>query len=287
MRKPTEFVRSLDSPDELVELPLLRFETVDMGDLSVGWTVLEPGWKWSEVVRPVVGEDWCQSRHVGVLLSGHFRAVMEDGTQVDVGPRDVYVIPPGHDGMVIGDEPAVSIEWSGVRGWIPTLERQTERVLSTILITDIVDSTPTAERLGDARWRTVLAAHNERTRELLGRFRGREVNTTGDGFVAMFDGAGRAVRCALELVAGASSDALPSRAAVHTGELERVGSDIRGLTVHEAARMASLAGAGEVLVSEITRQLAADPTIGYADRGEHGLRGISGARRLFAATISR
>lgn len=286
MNKPHGYVRSLDRPDELLEMPLLRFETVDIGDLSVGWTVLQPGWKWSEAVRPMVGGELCQTRHAGVLLSGHFRAILEDGTHIDVEPRDVYVIPPGHDGMVIGDAPAVSIEWSGVRGWIPSLELSAERILATIIMTDVVESTATAARLGDARWRAVLATYNERTREILSRYRGREVNTTGDGFIAVFDAPARAVRCALELVSP-HHDALPSRAAVHTGEVERVGSDVRGIAVHQVARIASLTGEGEVLVSAITRQLAGDPQIAYEDRGERELRGIAGVEHLFAATIRR
>ena len=286
MNRPRGYVRSLDRPDELLELPLLRFETVDIGDLSVGWTVLQPGWKWSEVVRPVVGGDLCQTRHAGVLLSGHFQAILEEGTVIDVEPRDVYVIPAGHDSMVIGDEPAVMIEWGGARGWIPELESQSERILGTVLMTDIVGSTIMAAKLGDRRWRLTMAAHNERVREILSRFRGREVDTTGDGFLTMFDGAARAVRCAIELVRVSADDGVPIRAAVHTGEVELVGENVRGIAVHETARMLAMAGSGEILVSAVTRELTAAAGLDYEDRGEHELRGIEGARRLFAVTMT-
>lgn len=280
------FVKNLDSPDDLLDHPRLRMQTVDVGDVSVAWLVNQPGWRWSVDVRPLVGGEWCQSRHVGILLAGHFGVTLADGTRIDLRPRDVYVIPPGHDGYVVGEEPTVAIEWSGVRGWIPDIEI-TERVLATLLLTDIVDSTATAARLGDAAWRTLLAGYNERTRAILERYRGREVNTTGDGFLATFDGAARAVRCATELVRGASEDGLAIRAVVHTGELELVGEDVRGLAVHETARMLALAAGGEIVVSALTRELTGGAGIAFDDRGEHELRGIEGARRIYAVTISR
>lgn len=280
------FVKNLDSPDDVLDQARLRMQTVDLGDISVGWQVLQPGWRWSVDVRPLVGGEWCQTRHAGVQIGGRFRVVFADGTSVEVGPRDVYVFPPGHDGFVIGDEPVVALEWSGVRGWIPELEL-TERVLATLLLTDIVDSTATAARVGDSAWRVVLAAYNERTRELLTRYRGREVATTGDGFVATFDGAARAIRCAAELVRAATGEGLGIRASVHTGEVELVGDDVRGVAVHEAARMLEVSGGGEVIVSALTRELTGAAGIRFADRGEHRLRGIDGVRRLYAVTIDR
>ncbi|HVM30505.1 MAG TPA: adenylate/guanylate cyclase domain-containing protein [Candidatus Limnocylindrales bacterium] len=277
--------KSLESPDERVEHARLLMQTLSLGDVTVARQVMKPGWRWSVDVRPLVGGEWCQARHVGVVLSGRFGVLMDDGAEAAIGSNEVYVLPPGHDGYVIGDEPVVVLEWSGVRGWIPDLESLSQRVLATVVLTDIVDSTTTAAGLGDRRWREVLAGHNERTRDLLQLYRGLEINTTGDGFLAVFDGAARAVRCAVELARPHEDDGLRLRAAVHTGEIEKVGEDVRGLAIHEAARMLALAGHGEVLVSSLTRELAGAAGLHFEDRGEHELRGIEGGRRLYAVTM--
>src|SRR5687768_7642876 len=107
--------KNLRTPDETIRLPGITEELVDLGDLTVGRTVQEPGWQWSTHVRPVIGGDWCRARHVGVVLSGRWGALLEDGTVLEFGPDDVYDIPPGHDGYTIGDQPCVLIEWSGLR----------------------------------------------------------------------------------------------------------------------------------------------------------------------------
>src|SRR5688572_13014825 len=249
-------LKNLDSPDEVMNLDGVRAQMVDLGDVTVAWQVLEPGWRWSVNIRPLVGGDWCQTRHVGYLFSGRMGVLFDDGTEMEAGPRSAYVISPGHDGWVVGDEPAMGLEWSGFRNWVPAHDSLSERVLATVLFTDIVDSTGTLARIGDAGWRVLIGSHNERGREIIGRFRGREVATTGDGFLATFDGPGRGVRCALELVRAASDDGLTIRAGVHTGEIEVVANGVRGLAVHEAARIMAKAGPGEVLVSAITRELA-------------------------------
>lgn len=132
------------------------------------------------------------------------------GTSSEFGPNDVFDIAPGHDGYTMGDEPAITIEWSGVRGWLEPLESLNDRILATLLITDIVDSTGTAERLGQSRWNELLGRHTERMREVLAQFRGREIKTTGDGLLAISDGAARAVRCAARMVAVAPEDACRS-----------------------------------------------------------------------------
>jgi class 3 adenylate cyclase len=264
-----------------MELDRLRAQIVELGDLTVAVQVLQPGWRWSVDIKPLAGGEWCQTRHVGYIFSGRIRAVFEDGTSVEAGPRDAYVIPPGHDGMVVGGEPLVGLEWSGFRNWIPAVESQGERVLATIVFTDIVESTATVARIGDAAWRVLLGSYNERVREVLARFRGREVATTGDGVLAMFDGPGRAVRCAIELVKASEDEGLDIRAGVHTGEVELVGDDIRGLAVHEASRVMAQAGRGEVWVSAMTRQLATGSELTFEDRGEHQLRGLEGGRRLY------
>lgn len=158
-----------------------------------------------------------------------------------------------------------------------------DRVLATVLFTDVVESSDTAASLGDRRWREMLEAHNDLVRSELVRFRGREVNTTGDGFLATFDGPARAIHCAQAIERGADNLNIGVRAGVHTGEVERIGEDIAGITVHIASRIAALAGRGEVLVSSTVRDLVAGSGLQFEDRGRHVLKGIPGEWQLLAA----
>ena len=135
----------------------------------------------------------------------------DEGAQKALGPGTVFDIPPGHDAWVVGDEPCVSIEFMGVRGWAAAVP-DGERVLATLLMTDIVSSTETARKMGDAAWKELLAQHSERVRVELDNYRGYEVNTTGDGFLTMFDGTARAVRCAHTICKIAQEDGLEVRA---------------------------------------------------------------------------
>jgi len=160
--------------------------------------------------------------------------------------------------------------------------RASERVLATILFTDIVDSTGAAASMGDRRWREVLDSHDELVRRQLSRFGGREVKTTGDGFLALFDAPSQAVRCAEAVVAGARPLGLSVRAGVHSGEVERRGEDVGGVGVHIGQRVAALAGPDEVLVSSTVKDLAAGSDIAFEDRGVQSLKGIPGEWRLFA-----
>ncbi len=159
-----------------------------------------------------------------------------------------------------------------------------ERVLTTILFTDLVGSTERVRELGDARWAALLDEHHAAVRRELGRYAGEELDTAGDGFLASFDGPARAIRCALEIGRALQALGLDVRAGVHTGEVERrPGDKPRGIAVHVAARIASLAGAGEVLVSSTTHDLVAGSGLTFDDRGEHELKGIEGVRRVYAA----
>jgi class 3 adenylate cyclase len=157
-----------------------------------------------------------------------------------------------------------------------------ERVLSTVLFTDVVGSTERAVDLGDERWRELLRSHDARVRTQLERFQGREVNTTGDGFLATFDGPARAIRCAVAIRDAVEALGLDVRAGVHTGEVEMRDADISGIAVHLAARVAAAAGAGEVLVSRTVVDLVAGSGLTFTDRGEHALKGVPGEWRLFA-----
>ncbi len=157
-----------------------------------------------------------------------------------------------------------------------------DRVLATILFTDIVGSTERAAELGDAAWRRLLDAHDALVRGELARYLGREVKNTGDGFVTSFDGPLRAIRCAQAIVAEAPSLGIDVRAGLHTGECELRGRDLGGLAVHVAARVAEEARAGEVLVSRTVTDLLAGSELGFEDRGERELKGVPGSWRLFA-----
>jgi class 3 adenylate cyclase len=158
------------------------------------------------------------------------------------------------------------------------------RVLATVLFTDLVGSTERAESLGDEAWASLLESHNESIRRELARFAGEEIDTAGDGFLAAFDGPARAIRCGLAIRDALAKLGLQVRAGVHTGEVERrAGDKPRGIAVHVGARVMSLGAAGDVLVSSTTRDLVAGSGLEFEDRGEHELRGIEGARRIFAA----
>jgi class 3 adenylate cyclase len=158
-----------------------------------------------------------------------------------------------------------------------------DRVLATVLFTDIVGSTGLAAQLGDARWQVLLEEHHRAARRLLERFGGREVKTTGDGFLATFDGPARAVRCAIALRDGVRELDLEIRAGLHTGEIEVQPDDISGLAVHIGSRIAGSAGAGEVLVSGTVKDLVVGSGITFEDRGLHVLKGVPGEWRVFAA----
>jgi class 3 adenylate cyclase len=160
--------------------------------------------------------------------------------------------------------------------------REPDRVLATVLFTDIVGSTDHASRLGDRRWRALLEGHDAVVREQLQRWRGREVKTVGDGFLATFDGPARAVRCAEAIVRAVQPLGVEVRAGVHTGECERIGDDVGGIAVHIGARIGALAQGGEVLVSSTVRDLVAGSGLRFAERGAQQLKGVPDEWRLFA-----
>jgi pimeloyl-ACP methyl ester carboxylesterase len=159
-----------------------------------------------------------------------------------------------------------------------------ERMLATVVFTDIVDSTRTASELGDSRWREILEKHHGTVRSALGRFNGREVKSIGDGFMATFDGPARAIHCARAILDDSEQEGVHVRAGVHTGECEVMGDDIGGIAVHIAARVSALAGGGEVLVSRTVKDLVAGSGIDFSDRGDHSLKGIPDTWQLYAAS---
>ncbi len=272
--------KRFDEPDEVLSLPKLSGQIVVLGELYVGRYVHEPGWHWSVDIKPVIGTPSCQAHHQGFVVSGHIEITSDEGGQRIFGPGDLFDVAPGHDARVLGDEPCVTIDFRGARDWArPRVSG--ERILVTLLFTDIVGSTSLAARLGDVDWKELLSRHYERVRLELDRFRGYEVKTTGDGFLAMFDGAARAVQCAAAIAKVARKDGIEVRAGIHTGEVERHTDTIHGVAVHVAARVAALAGAGEVLISAPTFALLEGSTLEFSEAGEHELKGLQGLRRLY------
>jgi class 3 adenylate cyclase len=276
-------IKNFASPDDLLRLPKLTVQLLELGDVTLSKLISEPGWRWSEHIRPSVGGEWCQVRHMGFVLSGRLGTLYPDGTEIVYGPDDAFEIAPGHDGYVVGDEPCVQIMFAGNRPFFDSfLIGSGSRVLATLLFTDLVGSTAKASELGDARWRTLISEYFVGARTELERYRGREVKTTGDGLLATFDSPGQALRCAAAIRGRTQRDGLSMRAGVHLGEVELVDDDVRGVTVHAASRIMGAAEPDEILASEITRTIAETTGLVFEDRGVHELKGLEGEWKLFA-----
>jgi len=273
--------RRFSDASDVRTIPRGRIEVVELDDTVVGRMSYEPGWRWSVDVQPIAGTDTCQYHHLGITLSGHLRAQMPDGTELEVGPGDVFEIPPGHDAWVVGDEPWVSVDFEAMRTYGRQRDAQDERTLASIVFTDIVDSTRRAEDLGAERWRDLVGEHNRKAAAAIDRHRGRLVKTTGDGVLAQFDGAERAVRGAAAIRDAAESLGLAIRGGVHTGEIQTVAGDVRGIAVHTAARIMAVAGPGEILVSATVMDLLEGSGLTFEDAGMHELKGLHGARQLY------
>jgi class 3 adenylate cyclase/pimeloyl-ACP methyl ester carboxylesterase len=217
-----------------------------------------------------------------VLHSEHPLVAVEHGRYLAEHIRGAkFVVLPGGDLGGLQNAIGVAAELvEFLTGQGPGVE--VDRMLTTVLFSDIVGSTPQAAALGDRRWRLMLDRHDQAVRDTLTRFRGREINTTGDGFVASFDGPARAIRCAQAIVQAVGDLGVDVRVGLHSGECEVRGDDLGGLAVHIAQRVAALAGASEVLVSGTVKDLVVGSGIGFTDRGERELRGVPGTWRLFA-----
>ena len=276
--------KTFASPDEVRTFPHGRIDIVNLDETTIGRFVCEPGWRWSVDIAPIVRTQACQNRHVGYAIGGQLHVVMGDRTELDIVAGDAYEIPPGHDAWVVGDAMWDTVEFTSARIFGIGPDVQDERTLATVLFTDIVDSTATLGRLGDTAWQRLLLDHNDRMRSALDGYRGREVVTTGDGFLALFDGAARAVRCAAAMTDTVRSLGIEIRAGLHTGEITIAGGNAHGVAVHAAARIAALAGTGEVLVSGTTRDLLDGSGLRFADRGQHTLKGSTAASDLRVRT---
>jgi class 3 adenylate cyclase len=274
--------KSLDMPDETRTIPNGRTDIWNLGDFVVGRIVFEPGWRWSKDVKPIAGTDWCEYHHLGLMMEGKLRYTTPEGLEMEVTPGMLFEILPGHDAWVVGDEAVVQYDFAGMRTFALPAAGRSERILATLVCTDIVDSTATAERVGPAVWRTMLADLNAASRRQIDKFRGKVAANTGDGLISIFDGAERAVRCGMALSDEATRLGLHLRCGVHTGEVELIPDNIRGVAVHIVSRVTGLAAADEVLVSGTTYELVADSDLSFEDRGLHELKGVTGARQVWA-----
>jgi class 3 adenylate cyclase len=274
--------KRFDRPDEVRVVEKARVELIELGELAVGRAIFEPGWRWSEHVKPIAGTESCQVHHIGYVMSGHLHVEMTDGASLDVMGGDAFEIPPGHDAWVIGDEPWVSVDWAGRRLFAKSPNEISDRIFATLVFTDLSGSTEMLTRLGDARWRLLLAEHNQAVRTEIERFGGREAKTTGDGFFVLFDSPARAVRGAAAMIDAATNHGLTARAGIHAGEVELQGDEVRGIAVHAAARILGVAQPGEVLVSSTIRDLLSGSGLDFVDRGGFELRGLNGFRSLAA-----
>ncbi len=193
--------------------------------------------------------------------------------------------PDGDHAFWTGDAAALlgDIE-EFVTGHRKSSSTELERVLATVLFTDIVDSTRSAAEMGDQRWRRLLDSHDQLAQQMIEKHRGTLVKNTGDGILATFDGSGRAVRCALAFGTAAHQIGVPLRAGLHTGEIEMRGRDIGGIAVHAAARVMAQSQPSEVLVSRVVTDLVAGAGLKFAERGSYELKGLPGRWDLFAAS---
>ena len=273
--------RSLDQPDVTRQFPLGLGEITRLGSLAIGRAVLEPGWRWSTHMAPVMGRPSCPVHHLQILLAGRFAVRMDDGEEVHLAPNDVFEVPPGHDAWVIGDEAVVVLDMAG-NSEVIGVPSDVERVLSSLLMSDIVDSTRLAAAMGDQAWRQVLATHNAIVRRHLDRYRGREVKTTGDGFLATFGSAVAALRCAASIRDEVRDAGVEVRLGIHTGEIEITSGDVSGIAVHAVARIMAAAGPSEVLASAVPVTLSDGAGLRFDPRGPHDLKGFDRPLELYA-----
>jgi class 3 adenylate cyclase len=255
-------------------------EIVELDDRAVGRITYQPGWRYSTDVGPITGTKTCPAHHVGFTLSGRLRIQMADGIELELGPGEVFEIPPGHDMWVVGDEPWVSVDFEQGLGRVAR-----RRQLASILMTDIVDSTARAVAIGRTRWRELVGRHNEIAERAIDQRGGRLIKTTGDGMLATFDSTEQAVQAAVALRDSIHHMGIDIRAGVQTGEVELVAGDVRGLAVHTAARLLATAGRGEVVVTSIVRELLVGTDLLFEDHGRHRLKGLPGELQLFRVVV--
>jgi class 3 adenylate cyclase len=312
------FARSSVAPDfPIGDVPAVIDDEVDMTEARAGQGVLLDLLAPSLADDPILRRAWSRfERHA--VSPGAFKAIVRFINQGDVRevlpairvptlvihraggrrfgaahgrylaehiPNARYVELPGDDKLIwAGDAEAILDEIQDFVTGVRPAPAST-RVLATVLFTDIVGSTKLAAEMGDVRWRTLLDEHNRVARHEISRFGGREIKTVGDGILATFDGPARAVRCAAGIRDGERELDLEVRAGLHTGEIELQGDDVAGLAVHIGARIAALAGPGEILVSSTVHDLVVGSGLAFEDRGRHELKGVPDDWQLFAVRL--
>ena len=276
-------VRDLGEPEAVVRYPLGATYQVRIAGTVISRHILQPGWSWEEHAQPLVGTPSCELYHRGIVIRGRMGVRTEEGEGFVIEPNQVFDLMPRHLTWVEGDEELEMVDWAGGAGF-DTQPGEENRTVITILFTDIVDSTVLARKTGDVAWKRTLSMHNDLVRSVFVRFGGREVDAVGDSFLITFDGAERAIRCGLAIVEALAAIGIAIRVGIHSGEVVLSGDAIRGVAVHTAARIMAQAGAGEVLVSGSTHDLAEGATgLTFDSRGRHRLKGLERERELFAA----
>ena len=279
-------VRNLGEPEAVVPGPLGVTYQVRLAGTVVSRHVLQPGWTWEEHARPLVGTVSCELYHRGVVISGHMGVRTDEGEEMIIGPDHVFDLSPGHVTWVEGDEELVMVDWAGGGGF-DVQPGEGSRVMATILFTDIVDSTARARNDGDIAWKRTAAMHEDVVRTVLPRYSGREIETAGDSFLVVFDGAERAIRCGLELIDALAAIGISIRVGIHSGEVVVSGDRVSGMAVNAAARILAEAGSDEVLVSGTTRDLVEGAArLAFESRGRYRLKGLGREHELFAAAAS-
>jgi class 3 adenylate cyclase len=272
--------KSLEDPDQLRNFANGAGAVVGVGSIDVGRAILRPGWRWSNDLKPRVGTEMCEVHHFHIVLAGTLAFQMSGERPQEFGPGDVVDVPAGHDAWVVGDQTVEILDISGnsVDFGLPVPRA---RAVVTMLMSDIVGSTRTAVRVGDAAWRSLVSEHDRAIRRQLDRYQGREVKTTGDGFLATFQSARAALHAAIAIREAARAGGMELRIGVHTGEVEMLRDDIRGVAVHAVARVMSSAQPSEILTTAVTRTLADGSRILFIDRGAHELRGFEPPMELY------
>jgi class 3 adenylate cyclase len=279
-------IRDLSEPEAVVTYSLGATSQVRLAGTVVSHHVLQPGWRWETHAQPEVDTASCELHHRGVVLRGRMGVRTDDGEEAVIGPNQVFDLPPGHLTWVEGDEELVMVDWAGGAGFDVRPGERT-RLMATVLFTDMVGSTEQAGKAGDAAWKRRVAMHDDVVRTVLVSYGGREVETAGDSFLIVFDGAERAIRCGLALVEALAAIEVPIRVGIHSGEVALSADHVHGLAVHAAARIVDEAGPGEVLVSGTTRDVAEGSAgLVFEPRGRYSLKGLEREHDLFAAASS-
>jgi class 3 adenylate cyclase len=236
----------------------------------------------SQYSRPCRFRRWCciagQTRAFRIEAGRDLAARIPNARFIEYPDGD-HAFWSGNAEALLGDNEEF------VTGHRESSSTEFERILATVLFSDIVDSTRSAAAMGDQAWRRALDSHDQLAKQMIDKHRGILVKNTGDGILATFDGPGRAVRCALAFGAAARQIGLPLRAGLHTGEIELRGRDIGGIAVHAAARVMAQSQSSEVLVSRVVTDLVAGAGLKFAERGSHELKGLPGRWDLFAASV--